>query len=136
MQANRRRDTRPELAIRRLLHAQGLRYRVDARPLPTVRHTADVIFTRARIAVFIDGCWWHGCADHYRPPTLNAAYWAAKVARNRERDQQVDEALLAAGWRVIRIWEHESPESAAQRIELAVRDHTDRRAGQSGEASA
>ena len=105
MQANRRRDTGPELAIKRLLHARGLRYRVDARPLPTLRRTADVIFTRARIAVFIDGCWWHGCSDHYRPPALNAAYWAVKVARNRERDHQVDEALLAAGWRVIRIWE-------------------------------
>ena len=87
MQANRRRDTAPEMAIRRLVHASGLRYRVDARPLPTARHTADMIFTRARVAVFIDGCWWHGCAEHYRPPASNAAYWAGKVARNRERDR-------------------------------------------------
>ena len=121
MQANRRRDTAPEMAIRRLVHASGLRYRVDARPLPTARHTADMIFTRARVAVFIDGCWWHGCAEHYRPPASNAGYWAAKVARNRERDRLADEALVAVGWAVIRVWEHELPESAARRIEAAVR---------------
>ena len=117
MQANRRRDTAPEMAIRRLVHASGLRYRVDARPLPTARHTADMIFTRARVAVFIDGCWWHGCAEHYRPPASNTTYWAGKVARNRERDRLANEALIAAGWTVIRVWEHEAPESAARRIE-------------------
>ena len=121
MQANRRRDTAPELAIRRLVHAAGLRYRVDARPLPTARHTADMIFTRARVAVFIDGCFWHGCADHYRPPASNSTYWAGKVTRNRERDRLANEALMAAGWTVVRIWEHEAPESAARRIEAAVR---------------
>jgi DNA mismatch endonuclease, patch repair protein len=121
MQANRRRDTAPEMAIRRLVHASGLRYRVDARPLPNVRHTADMIFTRARVAVFIDGCWWHGCAEHYRPPASNIAYWAGKIGRNRERDRQVDQALMSADWTVIRIWEHESPELAARRIEAIVR---------------
>jgi DNA mismatch endonuclease (patch repair protein) len=121
MQANRRRDTAPEMAIRRLVHAAGLRYRVDARPLPTARHTADMIFTRARVAVFIDGCWWHGCADHYRPPARNTTYWAGKITRNRERDRLANEALIAAGWTVVRIWEHEAPESAARRIEAAVR---------------
>jgi DNA mismatch endonuclease (patch repair protein) len=121
MQANRRRDTAPEMAIRRLVHAAGLRYRVDARPLFSARHTADMIFTRAQVAVFIDGCWWHGCADHYRPPASNTAYWAGKVARNRERDRLANETLAEAGWSVIRIWEHEAPESAASRIEAAVR---------------
>lgn len=121
MQANRRRDTTPEMAIRRLVHAAGLRYRVDARPLSTARHTADMIFTRARVAVFIDGCFWHGCADHYRPPASNNTYWAGKVTRNRERDQLANEALIAAGWTVVRIWEHEAPESAARQIEDAVR---------------
>ena len=121
MQANRRRDTGPEMAIRRIVHARGLRYRVDTRPLPAVRHTADMIFTRAKVAVFIDGCWWHGCAEHYRSPASNATYWAGKVSRNRERDRRADQALLAAGWRVLRIWEHELPESAAHRIERAVR---------------
>jgi DNA mismatch endonuclease, patch repair protein len=121
MQANRRRDTAPEMAIRRLVHASGLRYRVDARPLPTARHTADMIFARAHVAVFIDGCWWHGCAEHYRPPASNAGYWAAKVTGNRERDQLADEELIKAGWTVIRIWEHESPKLAACRVEAAVR---------------
>lgn len=121
MQANRRRDTAPEMAIRRLVHAAGLRYRVDARPLSRERHTADMIFTRVRVAVFIDGCWWHGCADHYRPPASNTAYWASKISRNRERDRLANTALTAAGWTVIRIWEHEAPESAARRIESAVR---------------
>jgi DNA mismatch endonuclease (patch repair protein) len=122
MQANRRRDTAPEMAIRRLVHASGLRYRVDARPLTAARHTADMIFTRAQVAVFIDGCWWHGCAEHYRPPASNTAYWADKVTRNRERDQLANEALTAAGWTVIRVWEHEAPESAAGRIRAVVRN--------------
>lgn len=122
MQANRRRDTGPELAIRRLVHARGLRYRVDARPLPSGRHTANMVFTRARVAVFIDGCWWHGCPEHYRPPASNARYWAAKVSRNRERDRLANEVLTAAGWAVIRAWEHEAPEALARRIEAAVRD--------------
>jgi DNA mismatch endonuclease (patch repair protein) len=80
-----------------------------------------MVFPRARVAVFIDGCWWHGCVEHYRPPVSNISYWAAKVARNRARDQAVKNTLTAAGWTVIRIWEHESPESAARRIETAVR---------------
>lgn len=132
MQANRRRDTGPELAIRRLVHARGLRYRVDARPLPSARHTADMIFTRAQVAVFIDGCWWHGCAEHYRPPASNAGYWAAKVARNRERDRLADGALAAAGWAVIRVWEHEPPDAAARRIEAAVRERTERSKDEAG----
>ena len=109
MQANRRRDTAPEMAIRRLVHAAGFGYRVDARPLPGARHTADMIFSRARVAVFIDGVPRHGCAEHYRPPASNTAYWAGKVTRNRERDQLANEALIAAGWTVVRIWEHEAP---------------------------
>jgi DNA mismatch endonuclease (patch repair protein) len=80
-----------------------------------------MIFVRARIAVFIDGCWWHGCAEHYRAPSSNTEYWSSKVARNRERDRLADEALIAGGWKVIRIWEHEPPESAARRIEATVR---------------
>lgn len=132
MQANRRRDTAPEMAIRRLVHAAGLRYRVDARPLPSARHTADMIFTRARVAVFIDGCFWHGCADHYRPPASNTTYWAGKVTRNRQRDRLADDALAAAGWAVIRVWEHEPPDAAARRIEAAVRDRTGRARDEAG----
>jgi DNA mismatch endonuclease (patch repair protein) len=75
-----------------------------------------MIFTRPRVAVFIDGCWWQGCTEHYRPPASNTTYWADKVARNRERDRHVDQSLISAGWTVVRIWEHEAPELAARRI--------------------
>jgi DNA mismatch endonuclease (patch repair protein) len=121
MQGNRRRDTRPELAIRRAVHARGLRYRVDSRPLKTVRRTADLVFSRARVAVFIDGCFWHGCPEHYRPPASNIGYWSAKVQRNQARDREIDIALNHAGWGVVRIWEHEAVEAAVHRIVEAVR---------------
>jgi DNA mismatch endonuclease (patch repair protein) len=121
MRANRSRHTKPELAVRSAAHALGLRYRVDARPLPDVRCRADMVFTRCRVAVFIDGCWWHGCPLHYRPPRANAAYWASKVNRNAERDRRTDSFLAEAGWMVIRIWAHEDPERAAQRLADVIR---------------
>jgi DNA mismatch endonuclease, patch repair protein len=122
MQSNRGRDTSPELALRRALHALGLRYRVDYPPLPThKRRRADVVFTKARVAVFIDGCFWHGCPDHHTVAKANAAYWANKVAQNRRRDRETDELLKNAGWRTIRIWEHQSAEHAAHEIERLVR---------------
>lgn len=120
MQSNKGRDTKPELAVRRILHADGLRYRVNFRPLPELRRTADIVFTRARIAVFIDGCFWHGCPEHYQRPASNREYWDPKVARNRERDAETDALLKAAGWTVVRVWEHESPQRAAELIESAV----------------
>lgn len=120
MSGNRSRDTRPELALRSAVHARGLRYRVATRPIPTVRRTADLVFPGARVAVFLDGCFWHGCPDHYRPSTKNAEFWADKIARTRERDEQTDELLRSAGWMVVRIWEHESPDVAANRVEAAV----------------
>ncbi|MDV3291908.1 very short patch repair endonuclease [Mycobacterium avium] len=120
MQGNRSRDTAPELAVRRLVHAMGLRYRVNARPLPTVRRTADLVFTRRRVAVFIDGCYWHGCPDHHRQPSANADYWRAKVARNRARDAATDETLRAAGWTVLRFWEHQPPAEVAEAVRAAV----------------
>ena len=107
MVGNKRRDTLPELAVRRLLHAQGLRYRVDLAPLKGYRRRADVVFTKARIAVFIDGCFWHGCPQHYRVPGTNAGYWEPKIARNVERDAETTVALMDAGWRVLRYWEHQ-----------------------------
>ncbi len=123
MRANRSRDTKPELAVRSAAHKLGLRYRVDARPLPDVRCRADMLFTRRRIAVFIDGCWWHGCPRHHRPPSANAAYWAGKVARNMARDRRTDQILADVGWLVVRIWEHEDPAQAAQRLADVVRSH-------------
>ena len=125
MRANRGRDTGPELAVRRLVHAAGLRYRVSARPLPALRRTADLVFTRRRIAVFVDGCFWHGCPDHHTTARTNAAYWAEKVRANRERDADTDRRLGEAGWTVLRFWEHEEPAAVAERIVAAVREARD-----------
>jgi DNA mismatch endonuclease, patch repair protein len=119
MVRQRRRDTRPELAIRRLLHAQGLRYRVDA-PLPGMRRRADLVFGSARVAVFVDGCFWHGCPEHGTQPKRNAAWWATKIAANAERDRDTDRRLAADGWTAMRVWEHECPEVAAARITEAI----------------
>lgn len=120
MQAIRSRDTKPELLVRRLLHAQGLRYRVAARPVPDLRRTADIVFRPAKLAVFIDGCYWHGCPEHYVPPKTNAGYWSGKVLRNVTRDRDTDRRLRDAGWTVLRFWEHESPDDCALAIAAAV----------------
>ncbi|MEV4479093.1 very short patch repair endonuclease [Micromonospora coxensis] len=121
MRANKARDTGPERRIRSLLHKAGLRYRVNARPLSALRRTADVVFLTARVAVFVDGCYWHGCPEHYRPARLNEQFWREKIDRNRARDRETDELLADAGWTVIRIWEHESPVEAADWIKKVVR---------------
>ncbi|MGW5100401.1 very short patch repair endonuclease [Streptomyces sp. NPDC004100] len=120
MQAIRNRDTKPEWLIRTLVHAQGLRYRVAAKPLPDLRRTADMVFRPAKVAVFIDGCYWHGCPEHYVPPRTNPAYWSAKVTRNMARDRDTDQRLEEAGWTVLRFWEHEPPEDCAARIAAEV----------------
>ncbi|MFJ4686067.1 very short patch repair endonuclease [Streptomyces sp. NPDC088789] len=120
MQAIRNRDTKPEWLIRRLVHAQGLRYRVAAKPLPDLRRTADLVFRPARVAVFIDGCYWHGCPEHYVPPRTNPGYWSDKVARNMARDRDTDQRLTEAGWTVLRFWEHEQSEDCAARIAAVV----------------
>lgn len=120
MQANKSRDTRPELALRSRVHHLGLRYRVAARPLPSIRRTADLVFTRARVAVFLDGCFWHGCPDHYRPSQRNESFWREKIVQNHERDAETDRLLRQAGWTVVRVWEHENSELAANRIAEVV----------------
>lgn len=127
MAANRKRDTRPERLLRSALHRRGLRYRVDLKigsgrsaPRP------DVAFMKARVAVFLDGCFWHGCPEHGVKPTKNAAYWSAKLARNQERDAANTAVLEAAGWRVVRVWEHEDPDQGAALIESVVRMRSDR----------
>ena len=121
MRGNRSKNTTPEMKLRSLLHRRGLRYRVDAPPTPERRRRADVVFPRERVAVFVDGCFWHGCSEHYRPSTRNIAFWEEKLATNRSRDAQTNEALDAAGWTVIRVWEHEDMSEAADKIEAAVR---------------
>ena len=121
MQANRSRDTKPELRLRRILHARGLRYRANNRPLPGFRLTADIVFSRAKVAVFVDGCFWHGCPEHYRKPAINQDYWEPKLLKNVARDGIADATLLSEGWIVIRAWEHEDAEKVADRVEAAVR---------------
>ena len=124
MQSNKGRDTKPELLVRRAVHALGLRYKVSARPLPKVRRTADLVFTRAKIAVFVDGCFWHGCPAHHTVAKTNADFWAAKVGGNQSRDRETDRLLTEAGWLVVRIWEHEAADAAAQRVLDAWRSRT------------
>jgi DNA mismatch endonuclease Vsr len=121
MQGNRNRDTRPEVTLRKLLHKHGLRYRVNARPLAELRRTADVVFPRQKIAIFVDGCYWHGCPEHHRPSTKNSDFWQNKIQGNRERDQHTTRQLESEGWTVLRFWEHETPESAALRVLHTVR---------------
>lgn len=122
MLGNRRRDSSAELRLRSAMHRAGLRYRVDfpirvegRRPI-----RPDVAFTRARVAVFVDGCFWHGCPEHGRRPSSNVAYWGAKIELNRERDVTQTAVLRAGGWHVIRAWEHEDPEMVAQLVAAAV----------------
>ncbi|MTE16264.1 very short patch repair endonuclease [Nocardia aurantiaca] len=125
MRANRRRDTGPELALRSALRARGLGYRVDAQPLPGLRRRADIVFIGAKVAVFCDGCYWHGCPEHYRPARTNSDFWRSKITGNRSRDRDTDDKLSDAGWIVIRVWEHEDPKAAADRIaDVVIRRRT------------
>jgi DNA mismatch endonuclease (patch repair protein) len=121
MEITRRRDTPGEVAIRSLLHRRGLRYRVDEPPLPGLRRRADVVFRSARVAVFVDGCFWHGCPIHGTWPKANASWWRAKIEANRRRDADTDRRLAAAGWTVVRAWAHEDPSQVAERVQAAVR---------------
>jgi DNA mismatch endonuclease (patch repair protein) len=102
------RDTPAELALRRALHRQGLRFRVDVRPEPSLRRKADIVFTRWRVAVFVDGCFWHDCPEHGSKPHANAEWWRAKLATTVARDLDTNLKLAERGWLVVRIWEHES----------------------------
>jgi DNA mismatch endonuclease (patch repair protein) len=121
MRAIRRRDTKPERTLRSALHRRGLRFRVDY-PVPVAGRSPrpDIAFTRWRVAVFVDGCFWHGCPYHATGPKVNASYWGPKIARNVERDAQQAELLLAAGWTVLRVWEHDPIESSVRRITALI----------------
>lgn len=120
MLRQRRRDTGTEWAIRRRLHAAGFRYRVDVRPDVSLRCRGDIVFARAKVVVFIDGCFWHGCPLHGTQPKKNAEWWRDKLAKNVERDRRNTENLMALGWCVVRVWEHEDLESALARITIAL----------------
>lgn len=116
----RGRNTSPEIMLRRALHALGLRYRVDYR-LPVGR--PDVVFSTAKVAVFIDGCQWHGCPEHYVRPRTRTEFWDAKLAENVERDRRQTRELAALGWRALRFWEHEVAENlngVVGRIKMAL----------------
>jgi DNA mismatch endonuclease (patch repair protein) len=119
MRANRRANTGPERRLRSALHQSGLRFRALVR-VPVDRGVqVDIVFPRARLAVFVDGCYWHACPTHFRMPATNREYWAQKVARNQERDQRDDARLRECGWSVLRIWEHEALDDAVARVAAA-----------------
>ena len=127
MLSNRPRDTKPEVALRSALHARGLRFRKHYRPVSGSRCEADVAFTRWKVAVQLDGCFWHGCPEHGNLPKTNQEWWAAKFQRNLERDRRLDELLIEHGWIVLRFWEHESVEDVVARI-IEVLDSKKQRA--------
>ncbi|MEV5792999.1 very short patch repair endonuclease [Streptomyces sp. NPDC052192] len=120
MSRQRSRNTEVEMTLRRALHSAGLRYRVHRRVLKEVRREADIVFGPAKVAVFVDGCFWHGCPEHATWPKRNADFWRTKIEGNRRRDLDTDSRLAAVGWLAVRIWEHEEPLLAATRVQDIV----------------
>lgn len=126
MEAAKQQDTAPEVALRSALHQLGLRYRINVSPIPGMRRRADVVFPKARVAVYVHGCFWHGCPIHATWPKANAGFWRDKIESNRRRDADTDRALAAVGWLPIPIWEHEDPGAASEHIAIAVRERSRR----------
>lgn len=120
MQRQRRRDTALEVRIRKAMHAAGFRFRVDYRPEKSLRCRGDIVFTRRKVVVFVDGCFWHGCPVHATAPANNAEWWREKLDTNVARDARNTRALQDLGWIVVRIWEHERTEEALARVKAAV----------------
>lgn len=116
MQSNRSRDTGPEIAVRSALHRRGLRFRKHVRPIRGLACTADVLFPTERFALFVDGCYWHSCPEHATAPITNGEWWSAKLTATRERDHRNTATLVAAGWHVMRVWEHEDVERVAEAV--------------------
>ena len=121
MRRQARRDTKPEMLLRRALFARGLRYRLDRAPIRGMRRRADIVFGPAKVAVYVDGCFWHSCPEHATVPKNNREWWVEKLAANVARDRDTDRQLREAGWEVVRVWEHEDMEVAADRVMQAVR---------------
>lgn len=121
MQGNRSSGSKPEVAVASAIHRRGLRYRKHVNPEPSLRCKADFVFRKARVAVFVDGCFWHSCPDHGRVPKDPTGYWAVKLKRNVDRDRRNDEALTSLGWIVLRFWEHDEPDAVAAIVEAQVR---------------
>lgn len=120
MSTAKRRDTAPEMLLRRELHRRSLRYRVVTKVPGNNRRTIDIAFPRQRLAVFVDGCFWHSCPEHGTQPSTNSGWWTTKLKANRDRDADTDRLLAEAGWQVLRIWEHETPADAADRVVEAL----------------
>lgn len=120
MRAQPRHDTKPEVQLRRALYHSGMRFRLHMRPIPGLRREADLVFLGARVAVFVDGCFWHGCPDHATWPKANADFWRTKISANRDRDRDTVGRLAGAGWTSVRVWEHEDILTAADRVRSAV----------------
>lgn len=126
MTGNRGRDSKPEIAVRSALHRAGFRFRKNYRPVMSSRAVVDVAFTRWKLAVEIDGCFWHGCPAHGSIPVTNTEYWSTKLGANRERDMRHVEELAREGWTLLRFWEHESPSAIVQTISLNLHKGGDR----------
>ena len=121
MKQQKRRDTKPEISVRSALHRRGLRFRVDRKVIPALRRKADIVFGPAKVAVYIDGCFWHGCPEHGTWPKANAEWWRNKIETNKLRDRDTNRRLEDAGWCVLRFWAHEDPLRVAEQIEDVVR---------------
>lgn len=121
MAITRGRDTKPELAVRRVLHSRGWRYRVNHRPVKSIRRTGDLVFTRKRVVVLIDGCFWHGCPEHFNIPKTRTEWWLEKIGGNRRRDRETEILWAQKGWTVLRFWEHESVDAVVIKIEEVLR---------------
>ena len=126
MKRQAQRDTTPELALRSAFHARGLRFRVDRSPVPGMRARADIVFGPAKVAVFVDGCFWHSCPTHGTLPLNNHEWWVNKLAANEARDRRVDDELRSVGWLPVRIWEHEDAGATAHRVARVIRARRDR----------
>lgn len=120
MERQRRRDTEPEVAIRRRLHAVGVRFRVDAPLEPGLRVRGDIVWRTRRLVVFVDGCFWHGCPEHGTWPKANADWWRSKIVANVARDRHADEVLTTGGWHVLRFWEHDDAGVVTEAILIAL----------------
>lgn len=116
MKAAKPRDTAPEKGLRSALHRRGLRFRLDQKPILELNRKADIVFRSAKVAVFVDGCFWHGCPIHGTQSKANAEFWKRKINQNKIRDLDTNDRLKGAGWKVVRVWEHEDPGEASQRI--------------------
>jgi DNA mismatch endonuclease, patch repair protein len=132
MRACRGRDTAPERDLRSALHRMGLRFRVHRRPEPAINCRADILFSGAKLAVFVDGCFWHGCPQHRTTPRANRRFWLEKIAANRRRDARSARRIRSAGWTVIRVWEHETSQRAGRRIAERLASCYDRTSGARG----